>query len=106
MGEEVKELMRLLRDRALNNSIRLGILLALYYVGDYIAFNDLQRFLGIPKSSLHKHLMILKDQGLIEYKRGITIFGVRTIIKLTNEGKAVIKKYLELINRLDHGFVG
>ena len=100
---EIEELMKLLRDKALNNSVRLGILLALYYVGDYMTFNDLWRFLGIPKSTLHKHLTILKDSGLIEYKRGITIIGVRTIVRLTDEGKAVVKKYLELVSRLDHG---
>lgn len=102
MDDEVRELMRLLKDRVLNNSVRLGILLALYYVGDYIAFNDLKRFLGIPKSSLHKHLMILRDQGLIEYRRGITILGVRTIVKLTDEGKAVVKRYIELISKINH----
>ena len=102
MGE-IEELMKLLRDKALNNSVRLGILLALYYVGDYMTFNDLWRSLGIPKSTLHKHLTILKDAGLIEYRRGITIIGVRTIVRLTDEGKAVVRKYLELVSRLDHG---
>lgn len=49
--------------------------------------------MNIPKSSLHKHLTVLRGEGLIEYRRTITtIIGVRT----------VVKKYLELVNRLNH----
>ncbi len=99
---EFKELMDLLRENDLTNAVRLGVLLALYYVGGYITFNDLRRSLAMPKSTLHKHLTALRERGLIEYRKGITILGVRAIVKLTDKGEAVVRKYLELVSRLDH----
>ena len=36
----------------------------------------------------------------MEFKRAITPLGVRTVVKITDKGKTVIKKYLELVKRL------
>ncbi len=98
----IKELIDLLRENNLTNAVRLGILLALYYSGGYVTFNDLRSSLEMPKSSLHKHLTALREQGLIEYKRGITVLGIRAVVKLTDKGDAVVRKYLELVSRLNH----
>jgi len=97
---DVDELMKFLKDRALSNGVRLGILIALYYVDGYLTFIDLQRDLEIPKSSLHQHLKILREEGLIEYKRGITVLGVRTVVRITDKGKELTKKYLNLVKNL------
>ena len=98
--DEVDELIRMLKDEALSSGVRLGILIALYYIDGYVTFADLQRDLDIPKSSLHQHLSMLQENGLVEFKRGITPLGVRTVVKITDKGKTVIKKYLELVKRL------
>jgi len=97
---ELDELIKLLKDKALSNGVRLGILIALYYVDGYVTFTDLQRDLDIPKSSLHQHLDILRESGLVEFKRAITPLGVRTVIRISDRGKDVVKKYLELVKKL------
>ncbi|GGP20992.1 transcriptional regulator [Thermocladium modestius] len=99
--DDINELMKLLSNKALNSSVRLGILLALYYVGGYITFSDIRSSLDMPKSSLHKHLTILKEEGLIEHRRAITPLGIRTVIKLTDRGEAIVEKYIRLIGQLD-----
>jgi len=98
--DEVDELIMMLKDKALSSGVRLGILIALYYIDGYVTFTDLHRDLDIPKSSLHQHLSILQEDGLVEFKRAITPIGVRTVVKITDKGKTVIKKYLELVKRL------
>lgn len=62
--DDINELMKLLSNKALNSSVRLGgILLALYYVGGYITFSDIRSSLDMPKSSLHKHLTSSRRRG-------------------------------------------
>jgi DNA-binding MarR family transcriptional regulator len=98
--DEVDELIRMLKDKALSSGVRLGILIALYYIDGYVTFADLQRDLDIPKSSLHQHLSMLQENGLVEFKRGITPLGVRTVVKITNKGKGIVSRYLELVRAL------
>ncbi|MGC8543753.1 MAG: winged helix-turn-helix domain-containing protein [Vulcanisaeta sp.] len=96
----IDELIKLLKDRALSNGVRLGILIALYYVDSYLTFTDLQRDLEIPKSSLHQHLRILEEEGLIEFKKTITSLGIRTVVRITDKGKVIVRRYLDLIKDL------
>ncbi|WP_069808100.1 winged helix-turn-helix domain-containing protein [Vulcanisaeta thermophila] len=102
MNEDIEELIKILKGKGLNNSIRLGILIALYYVNGYVTFTDLLRSLDIPRSSLHEHLNILRREGLIEIRRAITVMGVRTVIRITEQGKLVVKKYMEIMRRLSN----
>ena len=48
----------------------------------------------------HQHLEILREEGLIEFKKGITPLGVRTVVKITDKGKEITKKYLNLVKNL------
>ncbi|ABL87366.1 transcriptional regulator, ArsR family [Pyrobaculum islandicum DSM 4184] len=97
---EFDELMRLLGTRALSSGVRLGILIALYVVDGYITFADFQRALDIPKSTLHEHLQILAREGYIEYKRAITERGVRAVAKITDKGRGIVRRYLDLLRRI------
>lgn len=45
------------------------------------------------------HLQILKDNGLIDIKKVITLSGPRTVIEITDKGTEVIKKYLDVIKK-------
>lgn len=91
---DLDRLMEILRDRALSNGVRLGILIALYVVDGYITFADLQRAFDIPKSTLHKHLEILAREGYIEYRRAITERGVKAVAKIIDKGKDIIRRYI------------
>ncbi|BDB98258.1 transcriptional regulator [Saccharolobus caldissimus] len=98
MNDDLKKLMELLKDQALSNSVRLGILLSLYVLGK-TTFAELQKTFEIPKSSLYVHLQILKDNGLIDIKKVITLSGPRTVIEITDKGMEVVKKYLDVIKK-------
>ncbi len=64
MSEDLKRLIEIISDPALNNSVRLGILLALYSVKS-INFTQLLRVVEIPKSSLYTHLQVLEEAGYV-----------------------------------------
>jgi len=100
MDKELGELVRILKSKAIADSTRLGILIALYYLNDEITFSNLRRDLEIPKSSLHFHLSILKDEGLISVKTRLTSYGPRTLIRITDAGRELIKKYLDLTRKM------
>lgn len=95
---EVKELVELLKEY--ENSLRLGLLIALYYVDGYVTFTELQRYLEVPKSTLHDQLQALKERGLVEYRKAITVLGVRTVIRITEAGRREVEKYKALVSKL------
>ncbi len=35
--------------------------------------------------------------GLVEYRRAFTDLGVRAVVKITDEGREVVKQYVELV---------
>ncbi|BCU69741.1 transcriptional regulator [Stygiolobus caldivivus] len=99
MSDELKKLMELLKDPALSNSVRLGILLSLYVIGR-TTFTDLQRSTGVSKSSLFMHLQVLEESGLIKVRKVPTLSGPRTIVEITDKGVETLKKYIDLIKKI------
>ncbi|MGC9131761.1 MAG: transcriptional regulator [Pyrobaculum sp.] len=93
-------MIRLLQAEDLTNSVRLGILLALYYVDGYVTFATLVRSVGLSKSTVHGHLEALASRGLVESRKAITIAGVRRVIRLTQKGRQIVEKYLEIVEEL------
>ncbi|AAK42293.1 ArsR family transcriptional regulator [Saccharolobus solfataricus] len=94
--ERIKELIQFLNNRALNNSVRLAILIALYTFGQ-MTFSELLEYSRIPKSSLTMHLQILEEEGLAVSKKGFTVNGVRTFVRITDKGKETVKEYFKII---------
>ena len=99
MSEDLKRLIEILSDPALNNSIRLGILLALYGL-ESINFTELLRILNIPKSSLYTHLQVLEDGGYVKLVKKFTPLGPRTFVVITDKGKEVMKTYSTLVSKM------
>lgn len=99
MSEDLKKLIEILSDPALNNSIRLGILLALYGL-ESISFSQLLKILNIPKSSLYTHLQVLEEGGYIRMVKKFTAVGPRTFIEITEKGKEVMRLYSTLVNKI------
>ncbi|QGA53696.1 ArsR family transcriptional regulator [Sulfolobus sp. E5-1-F] len=97
--ERIKELIQFLNNRALNNSVRLAILIALHTFGQ-MTFSELLEYSQIPKSSLLMHLQILEEEGLAIIKKGFTVNGVRTFVKITDKGRETVKEYLRLIGNI------
>ena len=99
MSDELKKLIEILNDPALNNSVRLGILLALYGLKS-INFSQLLKILDIPKSSLYTHLQVLEEGGYIRMVKKITPLGPRTFVELTDKGEEVMEQYSTLIGKI------
>lgn len=99
MSEELKKLMELLSSQAFSSSARIGILLALLYLGK-MSFADLLRSLDLPKSSLYAHIQVLEDAGLISVRKVFTVDGPRTIIQLTDKGEEEVMLYISLVKQL------
>jgi DNA-binding transcriptional ArsR family regulator len=85
MSEDLLELMEILGTRALQNSSRLSILIALYVLKKAI-FSDIVRYTGQPKSSVYQSLQILEDEGLVMVRYAITFKGPRKVIEITSKG--------------------
>ncbi|AOL17320.1 ArsR family transcriptional regulator [Sulfolobus sp. A20] len=100
MSEDVKKLLEMMKNPALSNSLRLGILISLYVL-KRTSFSSLQKSLGVPKSSLHASLQVLEESGLIRVRKLPTPLGPRTFIELTDEGNRVIKEYMSIIKKIE-----
>ena len=97
--DRIKDLIQFLNNRALNNSVRLAILLALYTFTE-MTFSELLEYSRLQKSSLAMHIQVLEEEGFVVSQKKFTINGVRTFIKITDKGKEVIKEYLRLLEEL------
>ncbi|WCM36783.1 ArsR family transcriptional regulator [Sulfolobus islandicus] len=99
--EKIKELIKFLNNRALNNSVRLAILISLYTFNQ-MTFSELLEYSRIPKSSLMMHIQILEDEGLVNSKKDFTVNGIRMFIRITDKGKEIIKEYFKLVSNINH----
>ncbi|MEM1646571.1 MAG: transcriptional regulator [Ignisphaera sp.] len=97
--DKIKLLIQFLNNRALNNSVRLAILISLYTFGK-MSFSEILEYARIPKSSLAMHIQILEEEGLVISRKEFTSRGVRTFIQITDKGRDVVKEYLELISNM------
>lgn len=84
----------------LSNSARVGILIALQGV-ERITFTDLLLSMKLSKSSLYKSIGILEEAGYVTMSKGFKATGrPRNFIRITPEGKAAIKEYLETMQHV------
>ncbi len=60
-------------------------------------FTDLLRILDSPKSSLFAHLQVLEEAGLVRSRKQFTVSGPRTFVELTDKGRDMVKRYIDLI---------
>ncbi|BFH74210.1 transcriptional regulator [Sulfurisphaera javensis] len=95
----IKDLLQFLNNRALNNSVRLGILIALSNF-ERLSFSELLEYTKIRKSSLLMYLKVLEEEGLITVKKQFTLYRPRTYASITDKGKDTIKKYFDLVNKI------
>lgn len=94
----IKDLLQFLNNRALNNSVRLGILITLSNF-ERLSFSELLEYTKIRKSSLLIYLKVL-EEDLITVKKQFTLYRPRTYASITDKGKDTIKKYFDLVNKI------
>lgn len=71
------------------------------YILGKITFAELQRSTGISKSSLYMHLQVLEENCLIKLRKTFTMSGPRTVIEITDKGIEVIKRYMDIIRKIN-----
>lgn len=91
--------MDLLSNRAISNPIRLGILISLFTM-DHMNFSELTDYLNQHKSSVFNNLQVLEDEGLITVKKVPTLRGPRTLVRITDKGRDIVKEYIRLAKRI------
>jgi predicted transcriptional regulator len=76
----------------LSSSIRLGIMLIVYFYGK-VTFVELKQTLNCPAGSLDYHLNILKNNNYVIAQKVITRKRPITLVKITPEGEKILKEY-------------
>ncbi|MEJ2774611.1 transcriptional regulator [Stygiolobus sp. CP850M] len=94
---ELEKLIKLLKDnKELNEGVRLGILLGLYYTRS-AWFKELLDATRLNKGELYQHLKILHKSGYVEMKYIPTVEGKRLRVFITKKGDELIRQVLELL---------
>jgi DNA-binding MarR family transcriptional regulator len=97
--KELGELLKLISSSSIFSSpIRLTILLALLGFKE-INFTELEKALGINKSTLSTNLKALEVEGVIQIKYKIDRNRPKQIITITEKGKEIAEKYLSLLEK-------
>ena len=95
----LNEVKGVLRSKAVLNTQRLMILIALYLSGRLL-FTDLARVTGIGKGRLEYHLDVLEKEGLIRRRRYLTLLGPRVYIEITKEGEGLLKEVINALSKV------
>jgi DNA-binding MarR family transcriptional regulator len=82
--ENIRDLLRLLREKGFSSSVRLGIMVYLF-VKEKAYFTDMATDLGLTPGNLWSHLVKLRDAGLVE-TRYVIRDRPRRLIVITDKG--------------------
>lgn len=101
--ENISELLELL-GRSLNEPLmkstaRLTIIIALS-INFRLSFKDLTAITSLGKGSLSNHLSKLEEGGLVKTKTVLKRGGPRVYVEITDEGKKVYSRYVEILKRI------
>jgi DNA-binding MarR family transcriptional regulator len=86
-------------DRTIHAPARLMIL-ALLSVVEKADFTFLLRQTGLTRGNLSSHLSTLEEEGYIAVKKAFVEKIPRTLIRLTDEGRAAIQTYRETMRQV------
>ena len=88
-------------DRLIHERVRLGIVSALA-VHDSLSFNELKAALDITDGNLSVHARKLEEAGYIACTKSFEGRVPRTDYRLTGEGRAALRRYLDHMEALIH----
>ena len=86
-------------DRLIHERIRLGIVSALA-ANEALAFSDLKDILKTSDGNLSVHARKLEEAGYIRIKKEFVEKIPRTLVRLTDEGRAAIQTYRESMRQV------
>lgn len=86
-------------DRIIHERVRLGIVSALA-VNDAMSFNELKDLLGTSDGNLSVHARKLEEAGYVDCRKSFQGRFPRTDYRLTGEGRAALRRYLDHMEAL------
>ena len=89
-------------DRVIHEKARLGILTSLLARVEGLSFNDLKDLCSLTDGNLSRHLAILQEAGLIEVSKGTKGNRPLTVVRITSEGRAKFREYLDELEQVIH----
>jgi DNA-binding MarR family transcriptional regulator len=92
-------------DRVIHEKARLGILTSLLSRRDGLVFNDLKTLCALTDGNLSRHLAILQEAGLVEVWKGIKGKRPQTLVRITDQGRARFRAYLNVLESVIHDAV-
>jgi DNA-binding MarR family transcriptional regulator len=84
-------------DRVIHEKARLGILTSLLTHPSGLLFNDLKSLCALTDGNLSRHLQILQDAGFVEVWKGHKGKRPQTLCRITKDGKAKFRDYLNIL---------
>lgn len=87
-------------DRVLHEKARLGILTALLVQSEGCLFQDLKELCSLTDGNLSRHLQVLHDAGLVQVWKSTTESRPKTLLQLTEKGRAEFQSYLEELEQV------
>ena len=104
MGDEALPKSIALIDRVVHSPHRLMILAFLAAV-DGADFTFLMNQLGLTRGNLSTHLRVLEEAGYIEAEKGFVDRIPRTLLRLTDAGRAAIREYGDRMRAIIEGML-
>jgi DNA-binding MarR family transcriptional regulator len=102
--ESVKDLEGI--DNLIHEPVRLGILVLLLPRPNGLAFNTVQKILGLSPGNLSSHAQKLFQAKYIMIIKMFVNFKPKTFFKITPEGEEAIKKYANNIEKIIYSILG
>lgn len=87
-------------DRVLHEKARLGIMTSLVTRPDGLLFGDLKRRCRLTDGNLSRHLVVLRQAGLVEIWKGYENRRPQTLCRITRDGRRRFLSYLRELERV------
>lgn len=85
-------------ERALHEKARLGIMTSLVTHPEGLLFTDLKELCALTDGNLNRHLKVLRDEGLVEVRKGTSSKRPQTVCRVTAGGR---ERFLEYVAELE-----
>lgn len=87
-------------DRVIHEKARLGIMTSLIAQPAGLAFTDLKELCDLTDGNLNRHLEVLREAGLVEIRKDEHGRRIRTVCRVTPQGKRQFVEYLAELERV------
>jgi DNA-binding MarR family transcriptional regulator len=87
-------------ERVMHEKARLGIMTSLVTHPEGLLFTDLKELCGLTDGNLNRHLKVLREEGLIEIRKGTSRNRPSTLCRVTPGGRERFVEYLSVLEQI------